>query len=377
MSFIIFEILICFQRYLEFNFDSIEDTLGSLILPKIKRFNNSENCLRTVIYQYEGFRGTKKNIIIDYIEKYEQRKLKEEETYILVDFISKEQIKENFNIKNFLFSIQILIDIILNNNYEKNEKLSKIIMKIEDNPNISILKKFFNTIKKEVIDKNSFFTVDCLIDFMNFIENLSWEKIRNDLNKVYLIDLSDNIKAHIDKIYSNNNEKELTCSKQLLCTAIRRFISRYLLWKKEENEINSNYNLYNYLDKVELWSIGNTKNIKIKEELKKIIIINETNYISVGQAKKLFDYLGGDLYSFEKMVRNMKEKEKNKEIEKEKIIEIDKNKEENDNDNIGLIGNKNNKEDCVEKLFNKIKPEEENEEEEEEQSLDEDEEFNY
>ena len=119
------------------------------------------------------------------------------------------------------------------------------------------------------------------------------------------------------------------------------------------------------MDKVELWSINNTENEKIKEELKHLIMINETNYITVGQSAKLFDYLGGDLYSFEKMVQKMKEKEKNE--------EIDKNKEENYNDNKNDI-NKNNKEDNEKQIDHE---EENEEEEEEEQSLDEEEEFNY
>ena len=63
---------------MEYNFESIEDTLASLMLPKIKSFyspETSEKYLRTVIYQYEGFRGNSNNIITDYKAKYQQRKL--------------------------------------------------------------------------------------------------------------------------------------------------------------------------------------------------------------------------------------------------------------------------------------------------------------
>ena len=354
------------NNYIEFNFKSIEDTLASLILPKIKRFKESEDCLRIVIYQYEGFRGKKKNIITNYIEKYEQRKLNDEETYTLVDFISKEQKKPNFNINNFLFSIHILIDIILSNNYDKNEKLYKIIMNIDDNSNISILKNFFENIKVKYIDKidkldYQFFTVDCLIDFMNFVENLCWEKIRNNLNKDYLIELSDDIKENIDKIYSNNNENKLSCSKELLSTALRRFISRYLIGKREENEIDSNNNLYHYLDKNELWFINIKENEKIKEDLNQIFIINENKYIIVGQATKLFDYLGGDLISLENLLKVIKEKEKEKSIEKMK------EEKENYNNLNEIIYNKE-----INEINNGVEEKEEEKEEEEEEEEDED-----
>ena len=333
------------NKYLDYNFDSIEDTLASLILPKTKRFNSYQNCLRTVIYLYEGFSGKKQNIINDYIEKYEQRKLNEEEIYILVDFIYKDS---NININNFLISIYILIDIILSNNYDKNEKLYKITMNIDDS-NIIILKNFFENIKTKDINKensNRLFTVGCLVDFMNFVENLSWEKIRNSLNKDYLIELSEDIKDHIDKIYSNNDNNKISVSKELLSTALRRFISRYLIGKREENEIHPKNNLYHYLDKNELWSGVCTKDEKFKEDLRQIIIINENKYIMVGQATKLFDYLGGDLLSLEKMLINMKGKEKHKE---DNDIENIKEKENfnNKNNNIIEINNYNTEEEEI------------------------------
>ena len=355
------------NNYLEYNFDSIEDTLGSLILPNIKRFYSPQtldNYLRTVIYQYEGFIRNKKNIITEYTEKYQQRELSEIELNIVINYILKEQKNQNFNIKNVLFSLQILIDTILSNNYMKNESLYKIIVNIEDNSNLSIIKNFFNKIKSEVDNNNTLFTVECLIDLMNLFEKLCWDKIRNNLNKDYLIDINDDIKTMQDKNYNNN---KLFISKELLCTAIRRFISRYLIGKNEENKINPKNNLYQYLDKDELWPINFTKNEKFKQELQKILTIKENNYISVEHSMKLYDYLGGDLNSLEEFIKKKKEADKiyeNKDLMK---LKEGNDNDKNDRDNYNIIKNMNDSqiEDKISEINDSKSDVEENEEDEE------------
>jgi hypothetical protein len=358
------------NNYMEYNFDSIEDILASNILPRIKSFYSEENCLRTVIYQYEGFRGNKNNNINKYIEKYEQRKLSEEEINIVVDYILKAQKNQNFSIKNFLFSFQILIDIILTNTYDKNKSLYKIILNIDDNSNISLIKNFFNRIKIEEEYNDAYFTVNCLIDLMNLIEMFCWETIKNNINKDYLIQLNDIIKSKLDNIFNNNN---ILITKELLCTAIRRFISRYLLGKRDENEINSKNNLYHYLDKNELWPTNFLRNEKYKEELNNIFQIDKNNIISVNQAMKLYEYLGGDLNNLEKIIQKRNEEVKNKNKNKMK-------EEEEENNNKNIINEKNdikNKINDDEKIENEIKDDEEEIEEEEEEISQENEEFYY
>ena len=57
-----------------YNYDLIEKELASIILPQIKKFvSQNDKCLRYVIYQFEGFRGNKSNIITKFIEKYEPK----------------------------------------------------------------------------------------------------------------------------------------------------------------------------------------------------------------------------------------------------------------------------------------------------------------
>ena len=69
---------------IKYNYDFIEKELASKILPQIKKFvSNNENCLRYVIYQFEGFRGNKSNIITKFNEKYKPNKLSNKEIQII------------------------------------------------------------------------------------------------------------------------------------------------------------------------------------------------------------------------------------------------------------------------------------------------------
>ena len=74
-----------------YDFNMIEEELASNILPLIKKFfsDNDNNCLRYVIYQYEGFRGNKSNIITNFIEKYNSRELTIDELKIIFNYKKK------------------------------------------------------------------------------------------------------------------------------------------------------------------------------------------------------------------------------------------------------------------------------------------------
>ena len=349
---------------MEYNFESIEDTLASLMLPKIKSFyspETSEKYLRTVIYQYEGFRGNSNNIITDYKAKYQQRNLSDIELNIVISYILKEQNNKSFNINNLLLSLQILIDIILGNNYNKNDSLCKIMKNIDDNSNISVAKNFFKKIETDEEYNDSLFTVECLIDLMNIFEMLCWDKIKNHLDKDYSIDINDDIKLFIKKFFNKNKIK---ISKELLCTAIRRFISRYLIGKKEENKINSKNNLYHYLDKNELWPDNLKKNEIFKEELKQLFTTNKSNYISVGHSLKLYEYLGGDLFSLEELIKKKKEETKKNDNKNNNSINIHGEQKINEKYEMKNL-------EYEEKTNDEFLDDEENEEDEEELSQDE------
>ena len=317
---------------IQYNFGLIEEELASIILPQIKKFNsNDDNCLRYVIYQYEGFRGNKSNIITMYIQKYKTRELTDEELRIILNYKKHHENVEDKKIINILFSLQILIDIILENNYSKNELLSDIIEKNITDRSLDILISLFN-------NRNHLFTVDCLMSVFNIFEIICWDKIKDNLDKNnYLMEINDQIKQKFEKF-----PKIEIITKKNLSTAIRRFVSRYLSGKRGDNEINQNNNLLYYLSKQELWDDpGIIDNEKFVEELNILFDGDEGSAkICVGQAANLYEYLGGDKSLINELYNRIGENE----VEQNKInlyssnyIHEDDNDgnslEEDDNDN--------------------------------------------
>ena len=81
-----------------YNYDEIEGILASFILPKIKYFKED---IRKVIYQYECFVGDRSSIIVNFIEKYQQRELTDEELKSVINmlFLIKKINKFLYNLK--------------------------------------------------------------------------------------------------------------------------------------------------------------------------------------------------------------------------------------------------------------------------------------
>ena len=339
-----------------YNFDEIEEKLASHILSKIKCFKEE---FRTVIYQYETYIGKRSGIITNFIKKYKQRKLTENELSVIINYIENPK-NVNFDIKGFLFSIQILIDIILDNSYDENKTLFSIVENLENLDNLDLLKHFISSISNNTNDnqKDNFFTIDCLIDLMDVIQLFCWEKIRKTLSEKFLRKIDDNIKEKLDKYFENkNNDKNnFKICKLDLCTAIRRYISRYLSGKSDEIYDPKN-ELKIFLINVELWQNIDDINL-VEKEINKMF--NDIK-VELSQAVDLYDYLGGDICK----LNEIKIKYRNIEIENDNEIIKQSNTYENE-DNTNII-----------KITKKKKNEEEEEEEKEEENEEQEKGFNY
>ena len=278
-----------------YDYDEIENELASFILPKIKSFNLE---FRKVIYQYECFVGDRSSIIISFIEKYQQRELNNKELIYVIKYIMENGKNDKLKIKNLLFSLQILIDIVMDFSPNINITLYSFTQGIENAQNIELIKEFFKVIKENMENDNiivdGYFTINCLINLIDIVELFCWDIIKNNLNKKYLEDIDENIKMQFDSFYHNNIKEEenhnIMIKKIDLCSAIRKFISRYLSGKSEEN-LNPKNKLKNYLSNVELWPIDYNEIEVIEEEINQIFGKEE---VELAQAMKLFDYLGGD-----------------------------------------------------------------------------------
>ena len=320
-------------RTFEHDFENIERELGSLLLPGLRSFNNEE--IRFIMYKYEGFRGKKSSIITNFNEKYPQRELSKEQIKYIFAFINREDINNNNknknnnsikkNIKKILFSLQILIDYIQSENYDKLDSLYDIIKKLPNHISISDeLKQFFkgnqltniinnsnsNNFNLFSNDKNNneniFFSINTLISIFELFEHLCWDSLKENLVGDYLQKIDpvwgDKIVKYFNGVENNSGK---IIKKIIFCTALRRFISRYLTGKRGENEINENNTLLNEILRPELWKPFFTESDSFENEIGEIISVMTDQYeggLKVGQALELYNLLGGD----QKLLNNAK-----------------------------------------------------------------------
>ena len=274
----------------DYNFEIIEEELAENILPNIKKFVSDNNkCLKYVVYQYEGFRGNKENIITIFNAKYKRKYLSKEEGESILAFIENQEKKQTKKRIDFWISLQILIDIVLENNYNGEMEISNIINENNKYHNLDNLKEFFD--QNDKIN----FKVNSLMSIYYFLEFICWDKIKENLPDCYLIDINQNIKNKIDQFFDGKNAKII--NRQNLATALRRFVSRYLSGKRGENEIKESNNFKYYLCKEELWEQKNIlDNPEFDNELSLIFDKDKSpNMISVGQATKVYENLGEEI----------------------------------------------------------------------------------
>ena len=366
-----------------YNYGEIEEELGSFILPKIKKFKQE---FRKVVYQYECFTGERSDLIINFRDKYELRELSELELNAVVCYILKNNNK--IDKKNFLFSLQVLIAVILDESPNINETLLAILEK-NDNSNIPFIdidinffKGVLENIKQfETYEENSeninkeknsnYLTVNCLINLFEIVEMFCWDDIRKNLDKNYLEEISKDIEIKLDNILNLKQEDEnntFTVTKIGLCSAIRKFLSRFSSGKSEEN-INPNNLLKSYIIKEELWPI----NFAEQDIDPEINLIFGNLEVKISQAVKLYDFLGGDGQKLEeiknkysKYVEKNKKRNQNQEKVEANAIE-EKNKI---NKNLNEISDESKSHISIDNIDMELKGDIAEEEEEEEKSKD-------
>ena len=300
----------------EHDYENIERELGSILLPGLRKFKDE---LRFVTYKYEGFRGNKSSIITNFNEKYPQRELSKEQIKYINDFLKKGDKKnklgvnkfEKKEIKNMLFSLQLLIDYLQRENYDRYEQIGDIIKKLPKQINIcDEIKLFFknnekpnkelsfNILEKEEeenTDNTVSFGLNTLISIFELFEELCWDSFKDNLVADYLQEINDVWASIINQYFSNiKNDNNKIIKKEQFCTAIRRFISRYLAGKRGENEINENNTLLNEILRPELWEPYFTESETFEMEIGKIMEVTTDEFagsLKVGQALYLYNYL--------------------------------------------------------------------------------------
>ena len=298
----------------KFNYelDQIEIELGNIILPGVRKFKASDDELRFITYMFEGYRGKNSNILTNFNEKYPPQELTTKEKAILNYYIQE---NENEDYKQFLCSIQLLIDYIQKAGKDKDMPIGQIIKNIPEHINIDEKVKLFFDNKKE-------FTVNKLVRIFELFEYLCWNQIMDNILDEFRKPLDEEKKKLIlnNKYFKEYNDKEYNIKKIELASAIRKFLSRYIAGKRSQSEINEDKMLFDYLNRVDLWA----RNIEDEKFEMEYFVLSSLK-ITVGEGKAFYDLLVGDL----KLLDLKKEGNPIKKIEQKIDIEMEINNNQN------------------------------------------------
>ena len=266
-----------------YDYEYIEQELGKKILTGIKKFKVDD--IKFIIYKYEEFRGDKSSILIKFIEKYPKKELSKEEKEVLNDLV-----KNNNNIyKDISSSLQILMNQLIEDNYEPTELIYNIINNL---PNYIILnEELRDVLRREYEYDKKTFSIDTLVSMYEYFESLCWKELKEHIAPDYKLDLSENAKQSVIEYFTinENNDKKII-NKQNFTTALRRLISRKLISSRQEAEIKYDLKLSLAIENSEFWSNDVTKSEAYSQEIKDIC--NEE--IKVCNSYNLYNILGGD-----------------------------------------------------------------------------------
>ena len=263
-------------KQIKFDFDSIEEELGKIILPGKRLFSNNQ---KFVTYGFEGYRGDKSSVIQTFDDKYPQEDLKENEKAALNSFL-----QENHDFNQIMFSIQLLIFYLSKENENKEKSLNEILSKIPSYVQI-------NQDLKSFLNRNELFKLKHLLAIYEYIERLCYNQIEENVIADYHIEVSKETKEIIENYYKEISPDSII-TRKILADAVRKFVSRFLTGKRQEMDINGDVDIFLFISKNELWPRNFTDDNKFEIEFSKIQdIFNAKGKIKVNQAVKLYRIL--------------------------------------------------------------------------------------
>ena len=260
-------------KQIKFDFDSIEEELGKIILPGKRLFSNNQ---KFVTYGFEGYRGDKSSVIQTFDDKYPQEDLKENEKATLNSFL-----QENHDFNQIMFSIQLLIFFLSKENENKEKSLNEILTKIPNYVQI-------NQELKSFLNRNEIFKLKHLLAIYEYIERLCYNQIEENVISDYHVEVSPETKEIIEKYYRDVSPNSII-TRKILADAVRKFVSRFLTGKRQEMDINGNVDIFLFISKNELWPRNLIDDNKFEIEFSQIQEkFNAKGKIKVNQAVKLY-----------------------------------------------------------------------------------------
>ena len=245
-----------------FDFDFIEEQLGKVILSGVKKFKNNINFM---IYLYQNFQGENSFLLRELYLRYPNKDLDNEEQKFLLENMNYKNLSLN-ELRDIYSSLCLIIHEANKNNYETDCSIYNIIKKF---PKYILLNKNLVKLFNDAHEKNiKFFQVDKLFSIYELLEELCWKDMQKFLPIDYKFPLEEEKVKIIIKYFDENKENEGIIDLKTFISALRKFISRYLLYNDQLFcDITNGNKLYLYISACDdLWP-ANVDGDKLKEIL--------------------------------------------------------------------------------------------------------------
>ena len=269
---------------IEYDFEKINIEMGKILLLNKKKFISGEAKKEQlfVTYRFETFSGNNSSVIMDFINQFPQNKLSINQKNYINELIEK------INPQTIMFSIQMIIFYLFNNKnkniYNKNTQINEIFIHL---PSYIIIQKDM----KILFNQTNNFCIKHLIDIFEFMEEKNYNFIIENVNYDYKINLNPEINENMIKDYFKN-KNELLIKKNILESAIRKFISRFLTGTSKQEEFKNDDNLFYYLE--------------YKEEIWPFTIFNHENFgTEIENLRKKFNVLLNQIVTFYELLTSL------------------------------------------------------------------------
>ena len=276
-----------------YNYDLIEEELGKIILPGLKRFKKDK--IKMITFLYEGFRGGNSTILVEYNNKYKKRELTEKER----NCIDVLKANKNNRVYNDIFSsLQILMNEVIKENYDQNYLLYDIIKKL---PKYIILNEdIIKLMDDNYNDKNSF-TINSLVSFFEYFEDLCWNQIKKYIPSKYKLEINESTKQYILNYFNSINQTK-KINKKNFTSALRKLISRSISGSHQDIDMKYELKLNMYIKREDLWNYNLVNNKSFIDEIDAIFKYE----ILVGHCWELYNILEGENNTLEEILQRQR-----------------------------------------------------------------------
>ena len=249
---------------------------------------------RNFIFANEIFNGNKNNLIENLMIKYPQEEIKDNPINAEINKFFNDEYKKKNDFERIYISLQYLI--IFLEGYNDNNFVEEVQI------NINNYQKYNLYYLCKIIRKKNYHVNELLSEFLkNYndgfgINNLLFLYSKAEIK--YFDFISEEISQNNNIIKENNKNvedffkeknNELLINELVLLDGIKKYIMRYCVGDNQnKNEIMKKIDLKNILEKKSIWYNIDLNNEKIKNEINKLLELNEGDNLMKYAFKKLF-----------------------------------------------------------------------------------------